>query len=203
MVRQILIGALILALASCKSLPNDPAPPTTIGIVDSARGSPALVRKNQEYIVGARSRIYEGDVVRTDRFSTARIHMADGSRIEIGRETRVVINRYTRGSTRLTLTAGTIRAAAETAQRFELQTPVATVDARDATVITTFSSARNTLEAGLLNGSRLEVSNIHGATLIEAPGNGTTVMSGTAPQAFRPWTPGKIERAFAEIELSQ
>ncbi len=203
MVRQIFIGALILALASCNTLPEDPTPPTTIGIVDSVRGSPALVRKNQEYIVGARSRIYEGDVVRTDRFSTARINMADGSRIEIGRETRIVFNRYARGNTRLTLTAGTIRAAAEADHRLELQTPVATVDARDATVITAFSSGQNTLDAGLLNGTRLEVSNIHGTTLIEGPGNGTTVMSGTAPQAFRPWTPGKIERAFAEIELNQ
>lgn len=191
-------------LAACSSAPPTPAEPATIGIVAAVTGSPSVVRTGREYIIGTRSRLFAGDILETDRFSRAHVDMIDGRRLEIGHDSRLVFHRYERGGARLTLTRGVIHAMPDPGDdgiSLDVQTPVAVVHAGSAAFFGGFINAGNTLDVGLLRGSGIEVSNVHGTVEINSSGEGTSVIGGTAPQASRPWTPGKIERTLAKTGI--
>lgn len=198
--------ALLLALLTACATSTEPTAPVTVGSVDAVSGAPALVRKSRQYLIGAQSRIYAGDALETDRFSVAHITLVDGSSLIVGRDSRIVFNHFELPEAHLTLTGGTVRiapaASPDRATRLSLQTPVATIRARGSELLGAFVSADNTLDVSLLGGDPLQVTNLHGTVDISSPGDGTTVIGGTAPQISRQWTPGKIERTLGEMELA-
>lgn len=200
--------ALMVILTGLLGCTNDrPAPvvPAPIGTVIAANGSPGLTRKNRDYLLGERSRLFEGDIVMTDGASIVHLTLEDTSRIELGPDSRLVLHEFRPPHARIALTAGSIRAAPASPAdgkrlRLTVQTPVARIESRGSEFVAGIGEA-NTLDIAVLAGSSIDIANDHGSVQLSASGEGTSVIGGTAPQPGRPWTPGKLDRVLAGTSI--
>lgn len=203
---------LCLALAGCQTPRDAFSEPTLIGTVVATNGFPSVIRQNQSYIIDVQSRIYEGDIVRTNEMSRASIEMVDESVIDLGPDSHLIIHEYqlqdaeTAPVARMTLASGSLKAEAHfdvdtRKPRFRIQTPLANIAVRGGSFWSGFIFGDNTLDAAVLDGKGLLVSNEHGSVEISRHGEGTTVIGGTAPQPPTPWSQLKLDRAIEETVI--
>lgn len=200
---------LVLYLASLGgcffSPPVDPGP-RLIGTVQKAAGTPSVIRRNQRYLIGAQSRIFEGDIVETDDLSRTRIEMIDQSIIRLGEGTHFVFHQYNyvpgmrSPVAKMTFTSGSVQInprgiAASRNGNFEVATPLATVGAKTADFWAGFIFGNRILDVTMLKGESVYVSNDFGSTRIDAVGYGTTVAGGNGPQLASKWPGDKLAAA--------
>lgn len=204
--RAILVLVLLASLAGC-FLFRHPAPmgPRVIGTVTEASGSPSLIRRNQSYIIGVQSRIYEGDIVETDDASRARIEMIDHSTIGFGGGSHCIFHHYefkpgdTTPVASMTFTSGSMRIASAGYDKgkhptFQVQTPMATIGIHGGELWGGFVFGDGRLDIALVAPGAFDVANDHGSVEVSTAGYGTTVLAGGAPQEPVRWTPDRLRR---------
>lgn len=192
----------VLLLTTCTTqLPTDPQ---HIGIVTTYTGMPSVIRNGKTYWLSTQSRIYSGDVVKTDETSRLKINMIDDSQIILGQESHLVfhIYDYEPGSffpmARMTFISGNFRARTENVTRawfgeFEIQTPLALVRPKNADFWGELSPSDNTLGIALLEGTEVRIANDHGSARIKRQNYGSSVHAGSAPQRPKRWSERKVE----------
>lgn len=192
---------LIVLVAGCFTRAPVSNQPKYIGIVIDASGEPNVVRRNENYLIGVESRIYEGDILETGDNSRARIRMIDHTIIRLGNDCHVLVHRYdyapgmSKPSARITFTNGAMQINAGEISRarkgsFRVETPFANLALHDAVFWGGF--AANTLDVAMLKGRRIDIANEHGSVMLDHAGDGTTVIAGGAPQVPTHWTPAKL-----------
>lgn len=205
------ILVLAVATAGCAQT-MDERETHTIGVVKAASGFASVVRNNRNYILDSQSRIFKGDIVRTDGNSKTSIEMIDDSLIQIGPDSHIVFHLYDytpdadSPNARIVLTTGSLRISTRFVgsgrrTRYEIQTPVAVINVLGADVWGGFIFTDNTLDVALLAGRGISVENSHGQVEITTAGQGTTVIGRAAPQPPRPWSISKLQRATSETEI--
>lgn len=183
--------------AACTTQP--PTDPRHIGLVVTYSGMPSVIRNGKTYLLSNQSRIYTGDIVKTDEDSRLNINMIDDTQIMLGRESHFVFHVYKYDPdtffplAQMTFTAGSFRARTENVTRawfgkFEIQTPLAVVQPDDADFWAEFSDSDNTLGVAMIEGKEVRVSNDHGTAQIRQSTFGTSVHAGSAPQKPRRWS---------------
>lgn len=183
-------------------------------MVVATDGFPSVIRQSQSYIIDVRSRIYEGDIVRTNELSRASIEMVDESLMELGPDSHLIFHEYrlvpddNAPVARMTLASGSLKAETHfdvdsRKSKFRIQTPLADITVLGGSFWSGFIFSDNTLDTAVLDGSGLFVSNEHGGVEISRRGEGTTVIGGTAPQPPTPWSPLKLDRAIEQTVISK
>lgn len=187
----------VLLLAACTTQP--PTDPRHIGLVVTYSGMPSVIRNGKTYLLSNQSRIYSGDIVKTDEDSRLNIHMIDDTQIILGRESHFVFHVYKYEPraffpvAHMTFSAGSLRAMTENVTRawfgkFEIQTPLAVVQPENADFWIEFAGSDNTLGIAMIEGKEVRVSNDHGTARIRRNEFGTSVQAGSAPQKPRRWS---------------
>jgi hypothetical protein len=182
-------------LTGCESV--EIIEPVTIGYVSNSLGFPVVNRNNHQYILARQSRIYPADIFDTDGSSMIEISLLDQTMITIAKKSHVVLHNYLgddkSSSMDLNLGKGAIRAELCARCELELRTPIAVAHLQGG--ISYARSVSNTMEIVMLKSGSMEVSNDNGEVEIRTAGHGTTVISGSAPQAPYAWTERRLRRA--------
>ena len=204
--------ALSTALTACVTPAKAPLPPIPVGVITDSIGLPTVIRKNQPYILGAQAKIYESDIIETDKDSSVKIRMIDESTFTLGPNSHFVIHNYqlTQGSNasnaRMSFTSGSLRTkSANITQtrraRFEIRTPLATVEVLGRDFWIGYLFGENTLDVVLIDGPGIDIENDSGSVSINQFGFGTTVTGDSAPRMPSAWLQSKIELALSETEF--
>ena len=208
----VLFALLSVSLTGCFYRAPDSHQPEFIGTVTRTKGTPTIVRRNANYLIGVESRIYQGDIIQTDDQSGARIQMIDSSIIQLGKDSHLVIHSFSyrpgadKARSRLTFTSGALEIEAAKAQKpvsaeIRIETPLANIRTHGAGFRGQFLLGDKQLEVLFLKGKGVEVSNDQGDVNIDIPGFGTTVIAGGTPQVPVEWTSEKRSRAVRAITI--
>jgi hypothetical protein len=214
----------MLPLVSCRSS-NPISEPQPIGVVTATSGFPAISRNSMNYIIGVQSKIYQGDIVDTDEYSRVHISLNDGTVLQLGGNSHLVLNRfsYTHGffyrhiykymignssnsqdpapKANLTLTSGSLKTTASAAMQswrasLLVRTPIAQVDIRGQDSWVGLDATDSSLQVTMLHGRWVAVENSHGETRLNQSGMGVTVGASTAPQVARQWSDRQLTAAL-------
>jgi hypothetical protein len=197
---RLLEAGMLLALGSflltgCQSV--EIIEPVAIGYVSNSLGFPVVNRNNHRYILARQSQIYPADIFDTDGSSMIEMTLLDQTIITIAKNSHVVLHNYlgddNSSSMDLNLGKGAIRADLNARCELELRTPIAVAHLQGG--ISYAGSVSNTMEIVMLKSGSMEVNNDNGEVEIRTAGYGTTVISGSAPQAPYAWTERRLLRA--------
>lgn len=187
--------------------------PKLIGTVTNYSGFPSVSRDNRLYILANQSKIYEGDILKTDSSSRLHITMSGDAQYQLGPNTHFVFHQFplmdkpSQDHAKMSFSSGSLTVKPSTRQysrstRFTINTPYATLSVRDAGFWAGFIFGNNMLDTVLLDSSSMRVANEHGETVIENPNLGTTIIGHSAPHSPKPWDDKKINIALATTDLS-
>lgn len=196
-------------LPACTS--HSPADPQHVGIVANVEGFPSVTRSGRTYLLANQSRVFEGDIIQTDRESRLEINMIDETRIVLGNESHLVFHEYDyeQGDffpvARLFFTAGVFHIRTENIPRswfgtFEVRTPLAKILA-DRADFWGSMEADNSLNVGMLEGKHIEVINDHGNVKIKRHGLTTSILAGSAPSGAQRWSERRLKAILDTIGL--
>jgi len=179
-----------------------------VGEVTAQEGPAALVRESAQTNLQVGAEVREMDRIVTEPRSRVRIGFLDGSSLNVGPGSEVVITTYAMGEDGkrqkgiFTLILGIIRATAEkagVANSFEIETAAAVASAR-ATSWIVEATAQET--AVLVLSGKVEVmGRTTDPSIFLGPGEGTTVPLGSPPGAAKTWGDAKRERAVSLTEI--
>lgn len=205
---RLLLAAAVLAFA-----------PVAVHAVDEGQcrvGSLAQVRGDASIVRGATTRVARpdapvcpGDRIVTGARSVVELQFPDGTRITVGKDSELAIERWQerrlrRNEAAFKLVRGAFRAVtgklAERRHRMEIRTPIATIGIRG----TDFWGGLNITPGGaldvvMLSGKGVYVKNDAGQVELTEAGTGTTVLPGSLPSAAKTWPQEKVARAVDTI----
>lgn len=204
-----IISILSLA-ASCEVQPTlSGSQQILVGIVTTSEGYPEVTRNNRQYMLARQSRIFQDDIIHTDRQSRLWIRLENGSMLSLGSDSHLVVHRYEANNeapvTEMSFTSGSVRIQSPLPtperQRIQLRTPLATVRTSGSDFWSGYTFGENTLDITMLEGQPTEVENTHGTVQLLESGWGTTVIGDSAPQPPKSWPQRKTDQALMETDL--
>ncbi len=199
LVRLLQVGLLLvgLLLGSCAQQAPFIAVSGAVGEIESAAGFPSVMRNARPYIVDERSRIYNGDILRTDQRSSMSARLASGGSIHISPNTQLRVNlvkqRGTDFQSEFSLNAGAIRALV--IMPLKLRTSVAEVSAAYGNFWVGYDNPELSVIA--LDNADVTISNTDGAVVLNEKLEGSTTRPGTAPGSVSSWSRERAENTMA------
>lgn len=206
---QLVLLLLLAMLTACGSQGTPPGPAVLIGVVEETKGFPSVIRGQRTYLLAKQSRIYQGDIIETDRESKIKLKMLDDTTFALGPNSHFVLHEYKYSETesapvaQMSLTSGSLRsktAKLMQARRpsFKINTPQALIGIRGTDFWSGFIFGDNTLDVAMIEGRGVYVTNQHGTAELDFGGFGTTVSGAAPPRPPKRWPQRKIDRALAE-----
>ena len=204
-------------MAEPQTTPDRPGPSTDlIGRVESVLAGAQVVRANGEIVqLEPGTELLEGDVVQTETGSRVAVQFADGTTINLGGNSSVLLKdinidptsgggRYLvqviKGITAFSLSD----VASEAGGSLTVETPIATVHVRDADVAVDFTDTSKLTvirlgEVSEQSGS-VAVTNDTGVTLLAAGSQGTTIFdTASAPSNVVRFSPAAVQNLFGGV----
>lgn len=195
---------LIATLTTSGCVQQAPFLPVTdaIGQVEIADGFPSVTRNSRPYILDEQSRIYAGDLLRTDERSTLTIQLASGSVISLGPETQLLFNVVERRGNEfrssLSLTAGSMRVSETTSAEHTLmvRTRIATAVSSSGAFWLGYDRDNPTLIVIALGDRTVSVSNTDGKVELNRQNDTTSISAGAAPRTTTSWSEDRASRTI-------
>lgn len=192
----------LICLQGCSSFSYNSIP-GPIGKITLTAGIPAVTRNNRPYILAKHSTVYIGDIISTDRRSTATLVLVSGQTIDIPPRTQwLVIDVTTNGidyksNSSLALGALQVKGPGDTPHEFIIRTAIAELQTLAEHFWLGYHKKGN---AGLMviamDDVPLTVRNSNGTTTLNAPRQTTTVAPGVAPQSTVVWSEQKLRKTL-------
>ena len=180
------------------STPSPAQAPASIGTVGALVGDCSVIRFGQSgaSALAVGTELYEGDRVRTEAGARLKLEFADGTVVQLGESTDLVLDWFLYApdvntqSTLLSVSSGIFRVILELVlprAAFEVQTATAVATVRGTDWITEVTPEATAIVA--LDG-QVAVRNIQppiAGAVVLGPGEGTTVNAGALPTAVTVW----------------
>jgi len=167
-----------------------------------------LVRQDARTDLQVGVPVHEMDRIITEPKSRVRIEFQDGSSLNVGPGSEVVVTTYAIGENGqrrkglFTLILGIIRATVQKAgvtNTFEIETAAAVASARATSWIV--ESTEQETAVLVLSGSVEVTGRVAGPSISLGPGEGTTIPQGSAPERPKTWGEAKKRRAVSLTDI--
>jgi len=204
MTSRLSVLLLVALLATSGCVQQAPFLPVTdvIGQVEIADGYPSVTRNSRPYILDEQSRIYAGDLLRTDERSRLTIRLGSGSVISLGPDTQLLFasveQRETEFRSSLSLTAGSMRVSATTSTDHDLtvRTRIASAASISGAFWLGYDRDNPALTVIALGDRPVTVSNTDGEVELVLARDSTNVPAGAAPRAVTRWSEDRVNRTI-------
>ena len=206
--KHVLLGAMLLAFAGQAAA----APAKShcrVGEVSSLKGTVERVRQSVTATPQVGEKICRGDLFRTKAGSVAELHLRDGTKLTVGKDSELVVKEYRIYRKKpnvalFDLVKGAFRSVTgsitERPHRFEVSTSVATIGVRGTDFWGGFGvTPDGALDVIMLSGKGVYVKNDKGQVELDKPGLGTTINADGSLGEAKAWPEEKLGRAVATI----
>lgn len=157
------------------------------------------------------SKVEIGDIIITGENSRATIKLLDQGTIELGSSTQFVIEDFQtelkeENQAIFDLAKGAFRMVTgsittDPVKEFTVKTPLASIGIRGTEFWGGYLTDENEIDVLFIDGTKsILVSNAFGETLLETPGQGTTIKANQKPQKSVIWPKEKVQRAVDTIK---
>ncbi len=195
--RSLILAPLVALLLSCSStLPHKPFT-DPIGTVVETNGIPTLTRRARPYMLGKESKVFRGDILRTDVASSLSIELITGTRFFLSPRSELHIETFSRSGEQwllsFTLASGAMEIQSRvTNEQFTLRTNIARLDTRNPNLWVGYSAGYRRLDVVALGTEEIRVNNPDGTTVLNQPLEASAITPGAAPQAKTIWSDTKM-----------
>lgn len=198
MFHSALLFTLLIFVLSCSTGPPFTPHTETVATVVQSTGIPALTRKSRPYVLGTESRLYQGDIVRTDAASMLEFELVSGSKVVLSPRSELHLEKVsTNGSEwllRLTLTSGAMEVSSTDAvTRMTIRTSIALLTTLGPNFWVGYSAGFRRLDVVSLGPSAININNPDGHVMLTSPMEASSIIPGAAPRSKTTWSATKLQ----------
>jgi hypothetical protein len=184
------------------------ANPCLVGKVAKIHGQVEIQRAEHAFEPAQGQAICLGDLIRTGTGSVADLHLRDGTKITVGKDSEFAIEQFKIYRQRenvalFSLLKGAFRSITgfitKRPHRYEVKTATATLGVRGTDFWGGYGLTENGLDVIMLEGHGVYVKTAQGQVELDKAGLGTTILPDQAPTAPKVWGDEKVQRAVATI----